>query len=135
MTRFSAILIVFYYLSGTLFLPDGNFAYFAQIPELYRDYIAINGESDLLEFCDENFFDFEKQIGIEDQEEDEPFEKEAKQIPFHSLTISTQIAIPTNNTEIELKINIEKTEFKIYYLLKEYFAYQRSIFHPPKNMI
>ncbi len=130
MRRFSIILLTIHYAIGTLFLPEGNFLYLSQIPDIYRQYEFVNGETDFLTFVEENFLEFENKLGIED--ENEPFENEEQQIPFKTISINVNPAFSLPISEIEIKPQIVTSEKNTFYLIKEYTTKIISIFHPPK---
>jgi len=130
MRRFSIILLTIHYAIGTLFLPEGNFLYLSQIPDIYRQYEFVNGETDFLTFVEENFLEFENKLGIED--ENEPFENEEQQIPFKTISINVNPAFSPPISEIEIKPQIVTSEKNTFYLIKEYTTKIISIFHPPK---
>lgn len=131
MRRFSVILLTIHYTIGTLFLPEGNFLYLSQIPDIYRQYEFVNGKTDFLTFVEENFLEFENKLGIED--ENEPFENEEQQIPFKTISINVNPAfsLPISEIEIEIEPQIFTSDKNTFYLIKKYTTKIISIFHPP----
>jgi hypothetical protein len=107
----------------------GNFAYIEQIPILYADFCEINDTDDVFEFMEEQFCEFTFA-----GEEDEPFEKEAKPVPFHSTSMQVFVAfVEPVNTEF---IHTEKTKrHNFIYILKEYWVDASSVYHPPKSSL
>lgn len=106
----------------------GNFAYIEQIPALYADFCKTNDTNDVFEFLEEQFCEF---TFAEDGEE-EPFEKEAKPVPFHSTSVQFFIAfVEPVNTEF---IYTEETKrHNFIYILREYWVDASSVYHPPKS--
>lgn len=101
MTRFSVILLTIHYLIGSLLLPEGNFLHLFQIADIYSQYEIVNGETNFLAFIEENFLEFENELGAED--EDNPFDNEEQEIPFQTITISVNPAFlfPFSEAEID----------------------------------
>ena len=111
-------------------MPKGNFAYIEQIPALYADFCKANDTKDIVEFFEEQFCE----LGFAESEEDEPFEKEAKPVPFQTPSVQTFVAF-TENTKTEFIPAEEKDAHNFIYVLKEHWVDAPSIYHPPKNKL
>lgn len=131
MKRFSVILLTIHYTIGTIFLPEGNFLYLSQIPDIYRQYELVNGKTDLFSFIEENFLEFENKLGLE-EDDDDPFENEEQQIPFKTISINVNPAFSHPINEIEIEPPIVTPEKNTFYLIKKYTTEIIPIFHPPK---
>ena len=112
------------------FLPKGNFAYIEQIPILYTDFCKVNDTKDVFEFLEEQFFE----LGFTEGDDDEPFEKEAKPVPFQTPSVQTFVAF-TESAKTEFIPNEEKNANNFIYVLKEHWVDATSIYHPPKNKL
>ncbi|GAB4452874.1 MAG: hypothetical protein Fur0028_08360 [Bacteroidales bacterium] len=121
-----------HYTIGTLFLPEGNFLYLSQIPDIYRQYEIVNGKTDFLTFIEENFLEFENKLGFEDK--DDPFENEEQQIPFTKISFHINPAFPCSISEIEIKIKTQTLTCakNSFYIIKKYTTEKFPVFHPPK---
>lgn len=130
MKKAISIFLVFFYVCAQFLLPKGNFAYIEQIPALYADFCKANGTNDVLEFLEEQFFE----VGFGENDADEPFESEAKSVPFHAPSAQTFVAFyETENTEF---LNAEETtSHHFIYILKEHWVDATSVYHPPKNKL
>lgn len=127
-----AFVLLLYYLFGQIFLPEGNFAYIEQIPDLYRQFALLNQENNPGEFFEEEFLDMDRFLG--DNDDDDPFEEEAQQVPFHALPFNS-ISFYLSSEIIHLNDLTEgKNGFPPFYLLSDYCVDQAPIFHPPKSM-
>jgi hypothetical protein len=123
------VALLVYYLFGQIFLPEGNFAYVEQIPDLYRQFALVNQENDPEEFFEEEFFDMDRFFGADD---DDPFEKEAQQVPFHPLpagSITFYLACDAIRLNDPAE---EKNIFPPFPLATEYCVDQTPVFHPPR---
>ena len=130
MKKTISIFLLAFYVFAQVCLPKGNFAYIEQIPVLYTDFCQANDTKDVFEFLEEQFFE----LGIDEDEAGEPFEKEAKPVPFHALNIQTFIAF--SEPERTQFLNIETTNpHNFIYILKEYWVDASSIYHPPKSKL
>jgi len=126
-----SIFLLFFYVSAQCFLPKGNFAYIEQIPHLYVDFCEANNTKDVFEFLEEQFFE----IGFDESEADEPFEKESKPVPFHEPCGQTPLAF-IQSIETKLITFPEKMNaHNFIYILKEHWVHASSIYHPPKNKL
>ena len=130
MNKAISIFLLFFYLCAQFFLPKGNFAYIEQIPALYSDFCKANDTKDIVEFLEEQFFEF----GFEDNDEDEPFEKDAKPVPFHAPSVQTFVAF-YESVMVEFINTEETTKHNFIYTMKEHWVDSTSIYHPPKNKI
>lgn len=130
MNKVVSIFLLFFYISAQCFLPKGNFAYIELIPALYSDFCKTNNTKDVFEFLDEQFFEFP----FTEEDEDEPFEKDSKPVPFQTPSIQTFVAFsePTNTEFLSIE---EKTSNNFIYILKEYWVDGASVYHPPKNKL
>ena len=72
------IYFTFHFLLGAL-LPTNDFDFLAQIPTIYNDFQKINGKTDFAEFLEEQFFDVEKWLNLEEDSD----EKEQIPVNFH----------------------------------------------------
>ncbi len=130
MKKSISILLLTFYVSAQCFLPMGNFAYIEQIPTLYTDFCKTNDKEDVFEFLEEQFFEFT----FAEEDEDEPFEKETKPVPFHATSVQIFMAFvePVN---IEFIHTEETKHHNFIYILKEYWIDASSVYHPPKNKL
>lgn len=127
-----ASFLLLFYSFGQIVLPEGNFAYLAQIPDLYHEFVALNNDSDVDDFFEEQFFDFDRIFG--DENDDDPMEKEAKQVPFHLLPFTAVNFCIACETEAEQTPPENKKRYAAFYLLTEFYTEPASIFHPPKTI-
>ena len=130
MKKVTSIFLLIFYICTQFFLPKGNFAYIEQIPVLYADFCRVNNTKDVFEFLKEQFFE----LGFDDDETDEPFEKEAKPVPFHAPSIQTFVAFPGSESAGFIALETINPHSFIY-ILKEHWVHASSIYHPPKNKL
>lgn len=134
MKNFLLILLIIHYTIGTLFLPEGNFLYLNQIADIYREYEIVNGKTDFLTFIEENFFEFENKLGLEN-DDDDPFKNKEQQIPFKAISINVNPAFLIHVNEIDIKPEALACEKSSFYLIKKYTTEITPIFHPPKYLL
>jgi hypothetical protein len=125
-----SIFLLFFYVTAQCFLPKGNFAYIEQIPGLYADFCKANDTKDVFEFLEEQFFE----LGFDEGDEDEPYEREAKPVPFQAPSVQTFVAF-TETIETEFLPTQEKNAHNFTYVLKEHWVHASAIYHPPKNKL
>ena len=114
-----------------VFLPQGNFAYIEQIPDLYADFCKTNNTNDVFEFMEEEFFE----LSYEEFEADEPHEEGApKPVPFHAP--NAQMFVTFSEPEQTEFINTETIHpHNFIYILKEHWVYTPSVYRPPENKL
>jgi len=117
-----------FYISAQCFLPKGNFAYIEQIPHLYIDFCEANNTKDVFEFLEEQFLE----IGFDENDADEPYEKESKSVPFHTPSAHSFVAFLSEQTTEFSNTETTRTHHFIY-ILKEHWVHAPSIYHPPKT--
>ena len=120
--------MLFFYTGAQFFLPKGNFAYIEQLPAMYAEFCQTNGTHDMLEFIEEQFFE----IGFEEQDSDEPFENEAKPVPFHTPLFQTFVPF-VEFSQTEIPYQEEKNTHHFTYVLTEHWVDASSVYHPPKQ--
>lgn len=130
--KFTSVSIVFYFLAGTLFLPNGNFAYLEQIPSIYREFCKTYGKTSFPEFLEDQFLEYGSVFIDEEYDEDEPSEKEEKPVPFQK-PVNVVFNIFTEDLMVIKIICLQfHSVHNEYYRINNYTAYLQSLFRPPK---
>ncbi len=122
------ILLLFYFVAGTMFLPEGDFSTLPDMPKMYADCkTKEDPDMDIADFMTEHLFACDALFG---QEAPEPNEKPHQPIQFHHQF--AQIVITAKQFNMEL-LQTVMAEHQLTALVDDVYlsGYTVSVFRPP----
>ena len=127
MQKFWVILLLVYFVSGTLLLPQGDFATLPDIPRMYAHCKDTEDKDlDVLDFVTQHLFMLDDVMGEQPEPEDKPHQP----VEFHHIYVPVTIAVRQVITATEVPQIIEQDQPRptddVY--LSDYPA---SVFRPP----
>lgn len=127
MQKFFVFFLLLYFVSGTLMLPQGDFATLPDLPRMYAHCKATE-DHDLTipDFIEEHLFMMDDLMGEIPEPEDKPHQP----VQFHHIYAPVTIAVHQVLTSIEQPVIIDKKVIRIcddVYLSD----YPTSVFRPP----
>jgi len=122
------ILLLFYFVAGTMFLPEGDFSTLPDMPKMYAHCKAQEDvDMDLVDFVTEHLLEVN---GIFGQDIPEPGDKPHQPIQFHHQFV--QISIVARQVKLEFQQVVVQGN-QLTALADEVFlsGYTASVFRPP----
>ena len=122
------ILLLFYFIGGTMFLPEGDFSTLPDLPKMYADCKNLEDpDMDLPDFITEHLFEVD---GLFGQDIPEPNEKPHQPVQFHHQFV--QISFASRQLRIELQQPVVVVRKMVAQKNEECLTgYTVSVFRPP----
>ena len=125
--KFFVALLLFYFATGTLLLPQGDFAALPDLPKMYAHCKATeDSDLDIFDFVEEHLLMLDDLMG----ETPEPQDKPHQPVQFHHIFAPVTVAVRQQVAIAKEPILKEKTHSPI--LNEVYLSdYPASVFRPP----
>jgi len=129
--RALTILLLCYFMAGTMFLPEGDFATLPDLPQMYADCKNLEDpDMDLPDFITEHLLEINGLAGVFGQKADEPDEKPHQPVQFHHQFM--QISFASRQMKIEMQQPVVVTQRLLPGTNDVYLTgYTVSVFRPP----
>ena len=131
MKRVCILLFSTYFLIGAIILPHSNFALLLNLPNMYTEFVSINGNTSYVDFLDEQFvesyelFDFDS--GSEHKQE-----KEKTPVDMNCYATQHSSVFKIKKLDIDFNKPITGIEHTVYYPNFNLPKTAAFIFHPPQ---
>lgn len=125
--KFFVALLLLYFVTGTLLLPQGDFAALPDLPKMYAHCKATeDSDLDIFDFVEEHLLMLDDLMG----ETPEPQDKPHQPVQFHHIFAPVTIAVPQQIPLVKEPQTTEKDQAPI--IDEVYLSdYPASVFRPP----
>ena len=129
--RALTILLLFFFIAGPMFLPEGDFSTLPDLPKMYADCKTYEDpDMDLTDFVTEHLLEINGMAGVFAQAPDEPNEKPHQPVQFHHQFVQMNFAARQFRIELQqpvVQVQTLTPQFNDVYLSD----YSVSVFRPP----
>ena len=129
--RTLTILLLCYFVAGTMFLPEGDFSTLPDLPKMYADCKNFEDpDMNLSDFVTEHLFEINGMAGVFPEQADEPNERPHQPVQFHHQFV--RISFVAKQFKIELQQPVAEAPQLIAHTDMVYLSdYTVSVFRPP----
>jgi hypothetical protein len=129
--RALTILLLFYFVAGTMFLPEGDFSTLPDLPKMYADCKNFEDpDMNMSDFVTEHLFEINGMAGMFPEQADEPNERPHQPVQFHHQFV--QISFVAKQLKIELQQPVVQALQTMALTDDVYLSdYTVSVFRPP----